>query len=847
MRKVYKILAVFTACILAFTGFTGTAFADSTGSSSVGGGGGSTSGAGGASDGWVLIVGDDYTKLRSGSSSFQGKGRESGKFFAKEAAIRANALKGKNFNVNTDSVGWSKNAYTTYIQKVIDNALADSLAQARKKYTGEELKKAEANNRVVGLMVSFKDYNHDGTWSTWDMNTSSWKSSFNKQWPTASKYLVGYSDTQKNIIKNKFLGEMTGSSVRLIVITSNGLDGLDLPPSGPVDEKRTFTEQKTETFYNYKWSDAKNTETLTCDHTVYLDIRRQITGTLVDENGIPKKTALGITQTGDPIGENNLNSQPTVATITPFGKMYDQILAKGSAFTAADWTKLKTACDQTKSWNPTTVDLNQQNKDGLAEGGVLNVIERKRTATAKWEKSERKMVSCSKTTKAYKRSLNQTRTKATPTSPWSTWTPTTMPAWTLTSNSTQNINNPDDCITQHKADKGKTSSVYTAGTLGNPTPSKTTIPVNPATNPVPSKTQPPQYTLAPPVYGTPQEKGFWQIIAVHCNPEDYKNAMNAADGAIEVSSQADASGYLTKVAYSKTYQRTPSNMDFGNKTNPNAALKRTGDLGFYNKECAFECVADKSTSGSTNGSNKNIRNASPADGANGSVGDGWGAVSENVNNNSFDFFRDNIDKEIKLDVWYPKSVNGVKYDNHGAKTTTITKWNQGTPNGSQGGKFVMTDKNNRPVFKDNGNDNVPNQSNWNTKTFTGKNISILSGTHNEFKVRADWASEDGYPHVLNVKWEYAPKIDTKVATTGIGFKANGVPARDAANIVSMPIQGKCYAQFGGNTAPQLKADFQNHTGSDKPNGLDKKLPEMPNMTGGDKDKLYIKFVRSTTE
>lgn len=361
------------------------------------------------------------------------------------------------------------------------------------------------------------------------------------------------------------------------------------------------------------------------------------------------------------------------------------------------------------------------------------------------------------------------------------------------------------------------------------------------------------------VDATQQTTGFWQIIAVHCNEEGYTNLVPVTAGIQQVNT-GDGSKAFSAMAYSQAYTSVPLHLDFGDSTNPNAAKAATGFLGFYDKECPFVCTADEAGPGASaaNGATENVGNAVPA--AGGTVGR-YGAVSGNNNDNKFTFFRDNQPKNIKLDVWYPRTTGVVTYDGSAPITTTVTKWDKGTPSvdGSDGGQFTMKTAGESPVPVFGSGAVVKNQKNWDplvgttpdaAYVFNTPHAALLKGLHREFTVQATWASKDTQPHVLNVKWEYDPQVSTRVATTGLGFAGTGVAARDPESTLSAPIQGKCYANLGTTSSLSTNALFQEWTGTSTSNDLDTRLVEGNPATGmppENQTNIFIKFVRSTSE
>jgi hypothetical protein len=510
-------------------------------------------------------------------------------------------------------------------------------------------------------------------------------------------------------------------------------------------------------------------ETITCIYSRATSIKRQIS-----ENGI------------DPIGENNLEDQGslTAANKTAFGDLVDQFNAanpKPDPVTAK--TQLDAACAASQGETRSNLTLSDNNKKGLAEGGVLNVSEFSKSATYTTTQSYEEFQSCT----SYE---------------WVSY------------------------------DNGLTwSATGTTKACSNTYPPRLNdTGVNATLNLMQSQNL----------------TGFWQIISVHCNKADWDNLMNEVNGE-EIQTTQDGAGYYSAVAYSQLYTSVPAKLDFGDSSNPaGTAQQKSGTLAFYDKECSFTCTADPNSPTATaeNGATTNLRATAPAGGTVGK----YGAVSDKSNNNKFEFFRDNIAKTVTLDVWYPKNGDGVTYNGAAPTTTTINRWVGGTPSidGSSGGKFTMI-MGGQELFQ--GRDALATQKDWDTTALNSSTAQTLNGLQRTFTVQASWASDTDKPHVLNFKWEYAVNIATRIPTTEIGFTSTGQPSRGGITEVAMPVQGKCYAQFGTDTSTDTRAAFIANTGNGTENNLDGKLYQGDTTTKplDDPNNLFINFVRSTTE
>lgn len=348
---------------------------------------------------------------------------------------------------------------------------------------------------------------------------------------------------------------------------------------------------------------------------------------------------------------------------------------------------------------------------------------------------------------------------------------------------------------------------------------------------------------------TAQNTGFWQMLAVHCNKLELE-ALLKADKSIKLVDTGDSTKGIAAVVYSKKYKQQPKTLDFGDSTNTNKAKKATGFLGFYDKECPFDCTPSSKASDGASGSNGATKNVGTTE--NVVSGGKYGATSDNHTNNFFEFFRDNEAKNVKVDVWYPKSTGVVKYDKSAPKTTTIVRDKNGTPGVSgDGGKFTMKTKSGKELFK--GEDKVKTQkNNWNKNVddkFTNSNATILDGLQREFSVKATWASEDNKPQIINVKWEYGADVSTRFFGKDVGYGVKGVQNTGETVKATANIEGKCYSNFGTTNQFDTTEVFNKNTGTNTTNGLDNKILEK-DSTNHPKEKntnLVFNFVRSTTE
>lgn len=345
--------------------------------------------------------------------------------------------------------------------------------------------------------------------------------------------------------------------------------------------------------------------------------------------------------------------------------------------------------------------------------------------------------------------------------------------------------------------------------------------------------------------GSLENTGFWQMLSVHCNKVEF-DALAKAIGKGKVVQQGDSAKGIAAVIYTKKYNKQPSQLDFGDHENPNKAKAATGKIGFFDKECPFDCTPSSDTkdgASDKNGATKNVESTGKV------TKDGkYGATSEKHTNNFFEFFRDNEEKNVSVDVWYPKSNSNVKYSGSAPLSTTIVRDPNGTPgvSGTEGGKFTMKTKSGKELFKKDAE--TTNQKNWeNGKEFSNSNATLLKGLHREFLVKATWASDTGKPQVINTKWEYKADVSSNILANEVGFGVKGAQEKGKTAKVATPIEGKCYSNFGTQDQFDTTELFHKNTGTDSTNGLDKNIIEKSEKPSEKKTNLVFNFVRSTTE
>lgn len=473
----------------------------------------------------------------------------------------------------------------------------------------------------------------------------------------------------------------------------------------------------------------------------------------------------------DPIGENNLHPQKSKVTKTAYGELWDKVKNKKVKPNAEELTKLvKDAKAKDAKSSRQTVDLDAQNKAGMAEGGILNVTEQTRYAKMSVSTT---VVTIRTTTCNFTQEWDYDKKK---------WKDATK-----------------ECSDKDHKEESSTRSV-TQGTLKN--------------------------------------TGFWQLLSVHCNLDEFNALVNSSKD-ITVQDSGDPSKGVSAVAVTKKYDQTPAQLPFGQSTNSNAAQAATGDLGFFDKECPFNCRAEGDGATDKNGAADNV-------GAKGNKGNKYGAKADDgVNSNYYELFRDNETTTIKPDVWFPASSGVVDYDGHAPLSTTITRDADGTP---ELGKFVkITTDDGKKLFT--AEDNAPvTQKNYSVDTFSTATATQLAGLVEGVTVKSSWASEDARPQIFNFKWEYAPTVSMKVPTAGLGFGAgSGKQTIGSSSTLKTAVEGKCVGQYGTGEGYDTSSIAKN-SGTGTSNEVDGKiLGEAGKDAAKDPTNLVVKFIRSASE
>lgn len=501
----------------------------------------------------------------------------------------------------------------------------------------------------------------------------------------------------------------------------------------------------------------------------------------------------------DPIGVNNLKDQAVVTKESNFGRLVREIAKSGRGDYLHKLAELQDAIARDASEPHGTVELNAGNQAGLAEGGVLDITEFTKYSEValdqNWSESRTRRYTCD-----YVPGTNGTQLASASNCTYEDWSGWSEIADTRTHNVVPKLN----------------SQPNTA---------------------------------------------FWQLVSVHCNPNELDAALAAYGNDYNIISQSRTDKEVTTLLKTNPQASRPASVDakiFGVPTVANAALARTGEIGFYDKHCSVQCLTDPAGSGASN-ANGAKKNASIIS----NRGDGYsngGAVLGDSNANYFEVFRNNDKNRITVNTSYPK-VEGTALDYTGTEpiATTVSLWNGSTPytvvdpvNG--GGQFNMWAVNgvgSPQLFT--GTQKPTEQTNFTDprrpQVFSGPTATKLAGPYRAFDVAATWASEANAPVVLNIKWEYQPTTKMSVLAS-VGMNANRSTTYSTVNR-DQKIDVDCYAVFGDATSAPTGFYAPSETGSKVTNTIDENILDKT-MTDGasaysNQQNLVIRFVRGVAE
>lgn len=235
----------------------------------------------------------------------------------------------------------------------------------------------------------------------------------------------------------------------------------------------------------------------------------------------------------------------------------------------------------------------------------------------------------------------------------------------------------------------------------------------------------------------------YQSITVRCNKQGLESVINSYGGTLI------KSGYISGTGRSQiVYGKIASFFDF---LPLSFFYKDFGNGGSC--EYVFGCTGKGNTNASgLNDSSNNKGNTYKTDNnLFGAQAYEHGKENDDTyakGSSKFTFFRDNQPNKIRNDVWWlDKKINTNEADLDEGSEALATFWTldvNGTPKKDF---FRLEDSNHNLITDGNGL-----QSKWAWVTLSQQNV---------FYWRSKWASENGKPHKMNIKYAYKPEITTQ--------------------------------------------------------------------------------------
>lgn len=141
-----------------------------------------------------------------------------------------------------------------------------------------------------------------------------------------------------------------------------------------------------------------------------------------------------------------------------------------------------------------------------------------------------------------------------------------------------------------------------------------------------------------------------------------------------------------------------------------------------------------------------------------------------TNSRMLTFFRDNKERQVRADVWYPKTIDRVDVKIYSANPAhkTYVRAYKGTPEigittikpwGTSMGKITRL----------------------NTTT-------TYNGSINRFEIKSQWASNEGKPYEIGVNWEYKARVLNKAPTTVNGTSIKNTRSFESFFDVNCPFR-----------------------------------------------------------
>lgn len=291
---------------------------------------------------------------------------------------------------------------------------------------------------------------------------------------------------------------------------------------------------------------------------------------------------------------------------------------------------------------------------------------------------------------------------------------------------------------------------------------------------------------------TPQTTNLAQILGNHC----YTSGLRAAAQSATPHGDPKIKAKFTKdeeedySAFFMTETLDPNKPSWGAGGNP-----ITDSTALFDKQCAVNGV--QAAGASLQGDSDAVRN----------------------------FYRSNDldDGKVTVPLYRPESNAILRDTGADALATIVTRWAEGTPNvnglNNEGQMRAYGAKKGEKIFAAN-TENAPTFKNWQTYTNkSGATWGVMTTQENAFKFGGTWASEKGKPNVFQVKWIYAPEVQTTHPYTNLGFGSGGV-AMATPGTTNVPVHVQLYGRTDGAKSDAPHDEVMLNTGTGVVNTAD---------------------------
>ena len=237
----------------------------------------------------------------------------------------------------------------------------------------------------------------------------------------------------------------------------------------------------------------------------------------------------------------------------------------------------------------------------------------------------------------------------------------------------------------------------------------------------------------------------YQLLSVNCNRDGFNSVRSSVDGTVLSLANGDAGAVL------QTPERSgvgPGPLGRGSHVTAKSSFYNDGD------SCreAFTCTVAPNSSAS-NDANNNQGNAHLFTEYKESAEPGKKYGLPNDEGQAI-FFRDNNDRQVRADVWYPRPTDKSdleSYSGDPAKRTWAKIYNNPNPT---------------PEIE------LTKIAPWSAKNDTINHFSekVYEGHHNRFLMKSQWTSDEGKPYQVGLNWEYKATGYNTVPAVVDGYK-----------------------------------------------------------------------------